>query len=498
MNRSAVERWQAGQYEAALDHFRREAHKSGNPLALLDYGNALLLTGQGRRAVDVFAKAVPKAPAGAMERAAADRLMAARRQDLALQFLERLAAAGRDEAAHRRSLIECLERAGRLDEAEARLEEAERRDGGHPGLVWLRALLERRCGDHEHALRRLDDLAETLTPDDPQAIRAHYARADCLDRLGRFGEVFPALDRAKAPLRADAAGVLAASRRSLDLLAVHARQWSSEALRASREDDRASFRPALLTGFPRSGTTLLEVMLAAHETTAISSEVAIFSDMLVNPRCDPASGRFPENFTPVERLQIAKTYRGFHEGNTGSLGGRLLIDKNPALAPLLPLFLNVFPRAPLLFCLRDPRDALLSCHMQELPLNKVSVWFLNWSDGWEFFRRSMEIWLRLRDTLDGNFLEIRYEDTAADPMATAQRALGFLGLPWSARVADYRANRGDREVFSPSYADTREAAHIGRIGRWRNHLEQFGDDSVPASHSLIEKLGYENAGRAAP
>lgn len=490
MSGRALDLWRSGRFEEALDRFRREANRSKAPLALLDYGKALLLTGQGRRATEVFAKARSKAPAGSIDRAAADCLMAAGRQDLALSFLESLAAGGRDGALHRRALVECLERAGRLDDAEARLDDAERRDGRHPEAVWLRALLERRRGDHEPALQRLDHLVGTLSPDDPLAIRTHYARADCLDRLERYAEVFPALELAKAPLRVQAAELLAASRRALDLLTEGADSWNKANLESWRREDRSSFRPALLTGFPRTGTTLLEVMLAAHEQTAVSSEVAIFSDILVTPRCDPASGRFPESFEAAERHRIARSYRNLHEGNTGPLGDRLLIDKNPALIPLLPLFLHVFPRAPLLICLRDPRDLLLSCHMQALPLNKVSVWFLEWADGWELFRRTMEIWLRLRDSLDGSFLEIRYEDSTAQPAATAGRALDFLGLPWSGRVADYRTQQPDRDVFSPSYADVREPAHTRRIGRWRNHESRFQVDSVPATHPLIDRLGY--------
>lgn len=494
MSQRAIDLWQNGRHEAALDQFRREAlNKSGNALVLLDYGSALLLTGQGRRAGEMFDKARAKAPAGAIDRAAADRFLAARRQDLALPFLERLVAEGRESADHRRALAECLERAGRLDEAQARLDDAERRDGASPALGWLRALLERRCGNHERALQRLDELATLIPADDPLAIRTHYARADCLDRLGRHCEMFPALEMAKAPLRAGAADIFAASRRALDLLAERSKQWSCDGLRAWRDEDRTSFCPALLTGFPRSGTTLLEVMLAAHEGSAVSSEVAVFSDFLVTPRCDPSTGEFPETVSPLVRRQLAKTYRDFHEGNTGPLRGRQLIDKNPALVPLLPLFLNVFPHARLLFCLRDPRDLLLSCHMQDLPLNKVSVWFLDWADGWEFYRRSMEIWLRLRDSLDGNFLEIRYEDTVADAAATARRALDFLDLPWSGRVADYQSQRRDREVFSPSYADVRQPVHNGRIGRWREYESHFNNDSVPTSHPLIEHLGYRNA-----
>ena len=59
------------------------------------------------------------------------------------------------------------------------------------------------------------------------------------------------------------------------------------------------------------------------------------------------------------------------------INGRVLIDKNPELTLLLPLVARVFPEMKVVFALRDPRDVVISCFTQQLPLNPVSVQLSN-------------------------------------------------------------------------------------------------------------------------
>src|SRR5213079_3076267 len=111
-----------------------------------------------------------------------------------------------------------------------------------------------------------------------------------------------------------------------------------------------------------------------------------------------------------------------------SIGERVHLDKNPPFTLLIPAILRLFPEMKLLIALRDPRDVVLSCFMQYLPLNTNSVWYLSLEEAAERYSIDMGAWRRLREVIPPNWLEVRYEDLVADLPTQARRALDFLGL----------------------------------------------------------------------
>jgi len=487
MNRRAIQLWERQDYDVALREFRSVAAKGRNAIGWIDYGNALTLSWQGERAVEAFETARRIGPAAVVDRGAADRLLGMRRYDLALPFLERVRQAGNGEARHAAGLVTALDRASRLDEAQAVLDEAILRFGPTPGWRLLEAKLLRRGRNHDEALVVLDSVANDTGLTNPQISAIHYERAACLEKLKRFAEVFPALRLAKAPLLKGGGPILEKSWRTLEMLEEQVRALTQDQVRGWREPSSAKLRPlGLIGGFPRSGTTLLEVMLGSHEAVAVSSEAAVFSDFIAS-----FLGHSLDDIPAVTAYKLISRYWQFQEGNTGPLAGRLLVDKNPALTPLLHTFMRLFPAARLLICLRDPRDVLLSCHMQDLPLNAVSVHFLDWQGSWRFYRTCMEMWLRLRDLAGDGYMEVRYERLVADPEEVMREILPFLGLPWSDRLATYRDHVAERRVYSPTYAEAAEPVHAGAMGRWTHHLAQYGTpDGVPENDPLYRKLGY--------
>ena len=98
------------------------------------------------------------------------------------------------------------------------------------------------------------------------------------------------------------------------------------------------------------------------------------------------------------------------------------LDKNPAYNLTIPLVLRFFPEARLIVALRDPRDVVLSCYMRYLPLNTVSVRFLDTKCTAERYALDMTAWLKYREMIEVPWCEIRYEDTVADAEGQAPRA----------------------------------------------------------------------------
>jgi tetratricopeptide (TPR) repeat protein len=489
MSQKAIRLWQRQQFDEALREFRLAATKARSAVAWVDYAHALALSWQGRRAVEAFERARQIGPQGAVDKAAADRFLSLGRFDLAAGFLERIRNRGDAESRHALGLAECLERAGKTAESVEALDAALGRFGSLPELRIFRAKLLRRLGEPDESLALLDAVIADGRLEGRSASSVHYERAACLEKLGRFAEVFPALEQAKQPLIAQCQGDVEESTRALHRLRDEVAKLTREQVRAWRK--RPGRPLCLLTGFPRSGTTLLEVMLDSHEGVLTSSEAPIFSDFVLTPECDPNDGSFPAPFDGAKAKALSARYWNYQEGNLGEPGRRLLVDKNPALTPIIHYFINLFGGSRLLFCLREPKDVMISCYLQDLPVNKVSVQFLEWRTCWEFYQVTMEIWLRVRELLDGDFMEVRYEDLVRDQPRTMRGVIDHLGLEWSDRIPDYLRQTAETQVFSPTYADVRAPIHGTAVQRWMRHEEHFGEKAgVPLEHSLFRDLGY--------
>ena len=155
-------------------------------------------------------------------------------------------------------------------------------------------------------------------------------------------------------------------------------RWSA----AGRELAPLAGGLALLTSHPRSGTTLLEQVLDSHPDAISADELQIMPEMVYVPLGRKANSPDPVpqvlDRTPLDDLNLVRqAYWTSMEGALREpIAGRLLIDKNPELTMLLPLVARVFPEMKIVFALRDPRDVVISCFMQQLPLNPVSVHYL--------------------------------------------------------------------------------------------------------------------------
>ena len=104
---------------------------------------------------------------------------------------------------------------------------------------------------------------------------------------------------------------------------------------------------------------------------------------------------------------------------------RMLIDKNPELTMLLPLVARVFPEMKIVFAFRDPRDVVVSCFTQQLPLNPVSVHYFTLEGTAKKYATTMQAWLKIREMLRNPWIEIRYEDMVARPGRPSAKGARF-------------------------------------------------------------------------
>jgi hypothetical protein len=127
----------------------------------------------------------------------------------------------------------------------------------------------------------------------------------------------------------------------------------------------------------------------------------------------------------------------------------------------------------MLIALRDPRDVVLSCFMQKVPLTAISSNWLSLADAAGYYARTMQTWLAVRGLTNSPWLEFRYEDVVADLEREARKILDFLGLPWDEKVLKFYEHAREKMVRSPTYQDVTQPVYSKSVGRWQHYDKHF-------------------------
>jgi len=386
----------------------------------------------------------------------------------------------------------------RVDEAAELIARAAQIDRKDPRVFLEEAVLRRLRGKPDEAESLFRDLLKNPASGLPVRIRAAYDLAGILDNAGRYDDAMVTLLEVKALQRAHAAPY-AESLQHIQSRAKEMEQSITAEVMDRWRADAATLQPprrlALLCGHPRSGTTLLEQVLDAHSDVTSAEETRLMHDEAYLPLIKD----FPEGTSVLEALDsvplsvvsLAREnyFRCAELFLQRKIGGRLLLDKNPALNLMIPMVVRVFPETKFLVALRDPRDVIVSCFMQALPLMPISSAYLSIEGTVNQYANVMGFWLQMRPRMGNQWIEVRYEELIDDLPSAARSALGFLGLEFEDNVLRFYEHARTRRVNSPSHADVQKPLYRTAVGRWRNY-EKYLSPYMTRLEPLLKSLNY--------
>ncbi|MBI3853226.1 MAG: sulfotransferase [Verrucomicrobia bacterium] len=419
------------------------------------------------------------------------------RPDKAIDCFRRVLALTKQIPDAQLELAILYERRHRLEEAYALIEDCLKAEPDYLEAKLFKARLLRRMKEETAS----ESLFRALASNDhahPQVRAQAWAEvAQMLDGRAEFEEAMQAMQRCKEILLREAAPLHRESenlQRHLSdltnsLTAKHFQNWAEAGRAFTRQ------KTAALTSFPRSGTTLLEQVLDSHSGLVSSDEREAFARDIFPAMWLSDKTRLPTaaalDAIPLERLaaQRARYFSYMAAALNEPIGDRIHLDKNPSLTLVLPAVLRLFPETKLLISLRDPRDVVLSCFMQYLPLNTNSVCFLTLERTARRYAHDLGIWRKLREIICSPWLEVRYEDCVANLERESRRALDFLELPWEAHVMNYRERLKQKAVASPTYEAVSRPLYTSSIGRWNNYARQL-EPCLEILQPSIEAFGY--------
>ncbi len=423
------------------------------------------------------------------------------REELAIQCFEQyVAGAGRRHADAHFELAVLYERRHRVPEAEAAVARVLKLNSTYYEASLLQARLLRRRGETVQAQALCRRLAENPRVHVLSRAQAWAALADIADKEGDYEQAVKLMARCKEIQLAHAQVFQRHSEVVLGNLQRFNESVTAEDLRRWRSpqnDFGPPARVAHLTSFPRSGTTLMENILDAHSGVVSSEEMTVFSRDILDSSWKESHENNPPTVEAFDRIPAARIQSlrrrylaAMEEALDEPIGPRVHIDKNPTHTLFIPALVRLFPESQFLIALRDPRDVIVSCYFQYLPLNPTSVSYLTWESTARRYALDMGMWLRLRERLDpGSWLEVRYEDVVDDLPSAARRALSFLKLPWEEAVLGYRDRLATKTVHSPTYLAVAQPIHRRPIGRWKNYAHWL-EPSLGTLDRFVKEFGY--------
>jgi tetratricopeptide (TPR) repeat protein len=297
----------------------------------------------------------------------------------------------------------------------------------------------------------------------------HFGLAAVLDERGLFAQAAASLEKANALQ----SGVLASMGQIHD---PDADSWfvgrmiaafDAPLFAGGRGWVEPNPRPVFVVGLQRSGTSLIEQVLASHPKVHGAGElheVGQVFRLLPNVVRLNVGDSFDalKYLDPVSATAAARIYLDRLDALAPPTAARV-VDKLPDNIRFLGLIALLWPGARVIVCSRDLRDVALSCWLNGFA-------FL-WSKNWEHIARRFADYQRIvahwRQSQAIEWLDIRYEDLVGDLETHARRLIDFVGLEWDPACLEFHSNK--RVVRTPSLLQVRQPIHSQSVGRWKNY-----------------------------
>jgi len=253
--------------------------------------------------------------------------------------------------------------------------------------------------------------------------------------------------------------------------------------------------PIFIVGMPRSGTTLVEQIIASHSSVIGGGELSFLQDVITGQRTSDVSisglNRTNDGY-PVGVLSlsdkdlsiIGQAYLDLVNNHLNTID--IFTDKMPQNFFFVGLIKLALPHAKIIHCTRSPLDTCMSCYSVHFPYgqefsNELTELGLYYQE----YYRLMCHW---KNVLSDEILDISYEDLVENPKSSTKKMLAFCELPWENRCLEFYNTA--RQVTTASASQVRQPIYKTAVKRWQRfetHLQPLINALGPLADSYIDE-----------
>lgn len=241
--------------------------------------------------------------------------------------------------------------------------------------------------------------------------------------------------------------------------------FTAELMHRKRNVGFPSPIPIFIVGMPRSGTTLVEQILASHPGVYGAGERREFDQVMAALKITNGDPPFPEVVPVLPDEKLRRLGGDYLDTLIGKAPCAVRItDKMPENFRHLGLIHLALPNARIIHVRRDPIDTCLSCFT--LLFEEGQMYSYDLGELGHFYRAYATLMEHWRSVLPaGTMLEVLYEDLVADTEEETRRILAYCGLEWDKACLAF--HQTERPVWTASSSQVRQPIYRTSIGRWR-------------------------------
>ncbi|HFD79130.1 MAG TPA: sulfotransferase family protein [Gammaproteobacteria bacterium] len=362
------------------------------------------------------------------------------------------------------------------DEALRLLSRFRGRVGSNAMLALVYGKVCERTGSFREGLREVEKALSVPDPGNTNKRLLHFQAGRLSDAMGDYERAFSHFTRGNHLKQCDfdAAGF----EQEVDSIRrVFSRQTLDAMPHSSCRDERLVF----IVGMMRSGTSLVEQILASHPEVEAGGELPYLGETTAMFRkLFPGWQYSREAACAISRSQVDELSRHYLRLLSPlAHGGSLVTDKMPYNFMRLQLVELLFPNARIVHCVRDPLDTCLSCYCNDFVGTHSYAYDLrNLGRFYQGYRRLMDHW---EAVLESPVMTLSYERLVSNPVDTIEALISFCGLEWDDACLRFFDTK--RFVNTASYDQVRRPMYTTSVGRWRKYsaflaplMEQLGVD----------------------
>ena len=356
---------------------------------------------------------------------------------------------------------------GQLDEALTQFQRAIDRDPRF-AVAYENFSMAKRFGPEDaEQVATLEALVAAPETSEDSSIHLHFALGKMLDDMASYERAFhhykSANELKRRTLVCDMATVREFVARTCQLL-------DADFICERRHLGHSTQAPVFIVGMPRSGTSLVEQVLASHPRIYGAGEIDFFGRVGPGLAANLTnSSEYPDCLSALDRSTADAIARAYLLRVEDSMGDALrFTDKMPLNFEHLGLIALVFPNARIIHCRRDPLDICLSIYFQNF--TNANEFAYDLGEIAAFYRQYERLMAHWMTALTGRIREVRYEDLVRGIESESRALLDYLELPWSDRCLRFHETR--RPVASASRWQVRQPVYSHSMHRWK-HYEAF-------------------------
>ncbi|MCR8923160.1 sulfotransferase [Dasania sp. GY-MA-18] len=250
--------------------------------------------------------------------------------------------------------------------------------------------------------------------------------------------------------------------------------FNAENINTLSQNGNSDPAPIFIVGLPRSGSTLLEQIIASHSMVEGTAELPYLNRTALSLNKNRIDGvNYPEAVMELQERHLKKLGQDYLDAaQTHRLENKpYFIDKMPNNFPHLGFLHCILPNAKIIDARRNPMDACVG-NLRQLYANGQTFSY-DQTDIGEYYLQYQRLMDHWHEVMPGKILTCQYEETVADLEGQVRRILDYLELPWEDACLNF--HNTDRAIRTPSSEQVRQPIYTRSIGKWRRYESELGE-----------------------